>query len=83
MMPSDDKSRRIAPHRTIGYAGLSLMTGLSRRTLQRYLKSGLLPPSAVVKYSRAIRFRVDEIELWIASRTLGADSPDSPAGKSG
>ena len=55
--------------RTVGYGGLELITGLSRRTLERYRKSGEIPAAAVVKYSRAIRFRVDEIEKWMATRT--------------
>lgn len=46
--------------------------GLSTETVLRWAKRGKLP--AVYLSSRAIRFREDDLDAWLAARGNGADT---------
>jgi predicted DNA-binding transcriptional regulator AlpA len=50
----------------------SEMLALSERTLERMRTSGLGPKFAVC--GRSIRYRVADLEEWIASRVVGSTS---------
>lgn len=51
--------------------------GLSTETVLRWAKRGRLP--AVYLSSRAIRFREDDLDAWLAARANGADTVSTSA----
>ena len=54
--------------------------GVSTETVLRWARTGRLP--SITLSSRAIRFRADEIEAWMAERTTPArGSVTHPAGR--
>ena len=45
---------------------------LSERTLERFRVSGIGPK--FVRMGKSIRYRLSDVEAWIASRTVGSTS---------
>ena len=48
------------------------MLALSERTLERFRVSGMGPK--FVRLGHSIRYRLSDVEAWIASRTVGSTS---------
>jgi predicted DNA-binding transcriptional regulator AlpA len=48
------------------------MLALSERTLERFRVSGLGPK--FVRMGKSVRYRLSDVEVWIASRTVGSTS---------
>ena len=66
----------------LSIAEIEMKTGISRRTLWRWVSSGRFPPPAV-RVGRIVRWRVSDIEEWIegqASRNGLVDGDKSGSG---
>ena len=58
---------------TIGYAGLIRLTMLPKRTLQRYVRLGMIPH---IRFSpRVVRFRRAQINQWMSRREVPIGEP--------
>ena len=68
--PPTIKDRNMQPLLTQRQA--SEMLALSERTLERFRISGIGPK--FVRMGKSIRYRLSDVEAWIASRTVGSTS---------
>jgi predicted DNA-binding transcriptional regulator AlpA len=48
---------------------------LSERTLERFRVSGVGPK--FVRMGKSVRYRLSDVEVWIASRTVGSTSEEA------
>jgi predicted DNA-binding transcriptional regulator AlpA len=49
--------------------------GLSERTLERFRVSGVGPK--FVRMGKSVRYRLSDVEVWLASRVVGSTSEKS------
>jgi excisionase family DNA binding protein len=60
----------------MGYGSVSVITGLSVRTLKRLVKQRAIPH---IRYSaHSVRFDRDAIAAWKAARTVTPDPKENP-----
>ena len=58
----------------MSYDGVYLMTGVSVRTLKRYVAQNAIPH---IRYSaRVVRFSREAIKRWISERTRGVETKE-------
>jgi len=61
-------STRVVGRDLLSIAEIEMKTGISRRTLWRWVASGKFPPPAV-RVGRIVRWRALDIDQWIQNQT--------------